>query len=279
MICGIDEAGRGPVIGPLVVAGVLIEKKDEPKLKQLGVKDSKELTPRVREELYSKIIKLVKKYHIIIVSPEEIDNAVDKDPSSNLNKLEGEKAVEIINKLKPGTAIIDCPSNNISNFKNFIKNKLKNNTKLILEHKADAKYPSVAAASILAKVTRDKEIEKIKKKIKIDFGSGYPSDPKTIEFVKEHYKTHENIFRKSWQTYKEVLNKKNQTTLGDFSTKDPIIKKLEKLKSLGYEQVPVKTSHEIKRLKGKCMVTYYKTGKVLIQGKEEQKKMVEDIIK
>ena len=65
LICGIDEAGRGPVIGPLVICGVLISEKDLPKLKALDPKDSKLLTPKKRSELEKKIKRVVKDYKII----------------------------------------------------------------------------------------------------------------------------------------------------------------------------------------------------------------------
>lgn len=214
-ICGVEEAGRGPVIGPLVMAGVLIKEKDEPKLKKLGVKDSKLLTPKQRTSLFSKIIKAVDKHKIIIVSPDEVDKAVNSD-SMNLNWLEAKKSVKIIEELKPDLAILDCPSNNIKSYKSYVVSRLKHKTQIQAEHKADLNYPVVSAASILAKVTRDKEIGKIKKKIGIDFGSGYPSDPKTVEFLKNNYDKFPEIFRHSWVSYKRAAEKKKQKRLGDF---------------------------------------------------------------
>ena len=217
LICGIDEAGRGPVIGPLVMAGVLIKEKDESKLSDIGVKDSKLLTKQQRNALYDKIIKIVKKYKIIITEPEEIDKAVKGENNLNLNWLEADKSAEIINDLNPEKAIIDCPSNNISKYKNYLFKKIKiKDLNLILEHKADINYPVVAAASIIAKVTRDNEIEKIKKKIKVDFGSGYPADPVTREFLEKNHHKYQKIFRKSWYSYSVLENKKKQKKLFDF---------------------------------------------------------------
>lgn len=217
LICGVDEAGRGPVIGPLVMCGVLIEDKDETKLKTLKVKDSKLLTAKQREFLYNKIIKIAKKYKIIIVDVNEVDNAVNGLDNLNLNKLEANKTADIINHLNPDKAIIDTPSNNIKKYENYLSKLIINATKLILEHKADYKYPVVSAASILAKVTRDNEIKKIKNKINHDFGSGYMSDPKTVKFLDAYFEKHKNIFRKSWIPYKERLNNKFQSKLEDFS--------------------------------------------------------------
>ena len=288
LICGIDEAGRGPVLGPLVMVGVLIKEEDEEKLKKIGVKDSKLLTKQQRDYLFKKIIKIAEKYQILIVQSEEVDQAVNGYEGLNLNWLEAEKSIEIINSLNPGKAIIDCPSNNISKYKNYLTTKIENKKiNLILEHKADFNYPVVAAASIIAKVTRDNEIEKIKSKIKTDFGSGYMSDSKTVDFLEKYYEKHEDLFRKSWAPYKKALNKKFQKKLEDFSqfiekTEDKnkeLTGKLKQLEDLGYKFIPVKTQHESVRLKGLCTITLYKNGKLLIQGKEENKKLIEKLLK
>jgi len=215
IVLGIDEAGRGPVIGPLVIAGVSIDEKDLDKLKKLGVKDSKLLSPRQRENLFDKIIAAAKNHKIIIIPPKEIDSAL-KSESLNLNWLEAIKSAEIIDFLKPEKAIVDCPSNNIPSYKNFLKKHLKDKTELIVEHKADFKYTVVSAASIIAKVTRDKEIKEIQKKIKEPIGSGYPSDPVTIIFLKKNYNNYPGIFRKEWASWKNINKKKKQKSLKDF---------------------------------------------------------------
>ncbi len=210
-ICGIDEAGRGPVIGPLVIAGVKIKSSDEKKLRSLGVKDSKILSPKQRDALFVQVTEHALSYKIIIIPPEEIDKAVSKNA---LNWLEADKSIEIITELKPDKVIVDCPSTNIPQYQGYIQKKVK--AKVIAEHKADANYPCVSAASILAKVTRDREIEKIKEEIGIDFGSGYPSDPKTQEFMKAYHDKYPFI-RKSWSSYKDIEEEKQQKNLNDFS--------------------------------------------------------------
>ena len=215
-ICGIDEAGRGPVVGPLVIVGVLLEEKAETTLKSLGVKDSKQLTSKNREALVEAIQKTVKKFKLIQINPKEIDAHVVAD-DSNLNNLEMVKTAEIINSLKPKKAYVDCPSNNIKAYSSALKSLLKHDVELVCSHKADDKYVSVGAASILAKVHRDEEIEKIKLKINEDFGSGYPSDPRTVEFLKKNYSKHSSIFRKSWASYKNVAEGKKQKGIGDYS--------------------------------------------------------------
>ncbi|RMF55787.1 ribonuclease HII [Candidatus Woesearchaeota archaeon] len=216
LICGIDEAGRGPMIGPLVICGVLINEKDGPKLRKIGVTDSKLLTPKQREQLFNKIINTVKKYKIIIVEPREIDDALSSD-DLNLNWLEALKTAQIINDLKPKKAILDAPSTNIKSYLEYIKKLLNVSVEIIAEHKADLNHPTVAAASILAKVTRDREIEKIQKKIGKRFGSGYPSDPETVRFAEKHHSDYPAIFRKTWASYKKIMEKKFQSTLDSFS--------------------------------------------------------------
>ena len=287
LICGIDEAGRGPVLGPLVMCGLLIIDKDEKQLVRLGVKDSKLLTKKKREFLFDKIKDISYKAEIIVINPDEIDHAVNNHDGLNLNKLEARKTADIINLLKPDKAIVDAPSNNIKSYKQYLFELIKNKKiELVLEHKADLNYPVVSAASILAKVTRDAEVGRIKKKIKIDFGSGYMTDPKTVKFLEKYYEKHPDLFRKSWFPYQNMLNKKFQSKLEDFSQfiekvekkNEKIMDKLKKLQDFGYKFVPASTEHEHVRMKGPCTITLYKNGKLLVQGKEENKKSVEKLL-
>jgi len=215
VICGVEEAGRGPVIGPLVMCGVMMDEDKVSELDSIGVKDSKLLTPEQRENLFEKIKKIVRNYEIIILSPQDVDDALNSK-NINLNWLEAKTSAEIINKLKPDKAILDCPSTNIKAYSDYVKNLLKIDVKIIAEHKADLNYVIVGAASILAKVTRDREIENIKSKIGVNFGSGYPSDPVTVKFLKENYNKYPKIFRKTWSSYKNVVEKKKQKSLGEF---------------------------------------------------------------
>lgn len=287
LICGIDEAGRGPIIGPLVLCGLLVKEEDEKNLVRLKVKDSKLLTKKTREFLFDKIKDISYKYEIIEVYPDEIDHAVNNNDGLNLNRLEAVKTADIINLLKPDKAIIDAPSNNIRSYKQYLLNLIKNKKmEIILEHKADINFPIVSAASILAKVTRDSKIEEIKKKIKVDFGSGYMADPKTIEFLEKYYEKYPDLFRKSWLPYQNILNKKFQKKLEDFSQfiekvenkNKGIIGKLKKLEDFGYKFIPTSTEHEHVRMKGPCTITLYKSGKLLVQGKEENKKTVKKLL-
>lgn len=209
---GIDESGRGPVVGPLIIAGVVIDVSDEHLLAQANVKDSKLLTQAQRLKARKVIEKIAKQIEIVKLSPDAIDSSLAA--GINLNQLEGLKAAEIINKCNADVIIMDCPSPNILAYSGFLGGMIKNPDKLILEHQADKNHIAVSAASVIAKVEREAEIEKIKKDIGIDFGSGYSSDPRTIEFLQKHHSAFP-IFRKSWQTWKDAASGR-QSNLFDF---------------------------------------------------------------
>ncbi|HIP66796.1 MAG TPA: ribonuclease HII [Candidatus Nanopusillus sp.] len=205
LIAGIDEAGRGPVIGPMVIVGIAVQNTKLKLLEELGVKDSKQLNFKERENIYNSILKISDKYLIKIISPQKIDEYVF---GNKLNILEFEIMADIINGLQPDIVYIDSPSRNTKMVTEYIFSKINNrNIKIVAENKADSKYPVVSASSIVAKVIRDREIQKIKKLTGIDFGSGYPSDPKTREAISKYYKELQNYIRKSWKTIRDAKQK------------------------------------------------------------------------
>ena len=208
-IAGVDEAGRGPIIGPLVIAGVLLDERNLYQLMDLGVKDSKRLSPRRREELAAEIKELALKYHVAMLSPAEIDRVVETGKKLHkLNRLEAQTMAEVITILKPDVAYVDASDVLADRFKQHIAENLTFNVRIISEHKADAKYPIVSAASIIAKVERDKAISELREKYG-NLGSGYPADQKTIDFLKRwinRYKTYPDFVRKSWKTAKRLKN-------------------------------------------------------------------------
>jgi ribonuclease HII len=217
-IVGIDEAGRGPIIGPMVMCGFAIEAGQEKELELLGVKDSKLLSPSARERIAA-VLEKKYQFHRVIISPIEIDGMVGNGKTKNLNWLEAEKDVEIITALKPDRVIIDCPSPNCKAYTSFVRERLADKSvELVGEHKADAKYLVVGAASIIAKVCRDAEIEKLKAHVGIDFGSGYMADPRTKAFVERYWDKHPEIFRHSWAPYKKLVEEiaGKQQKLGEF---------------------------------------------------------------
>jgi len=218
IIIGVDEAGRGPVLGPLVMAALSFKEEDIKKLEWMGVKDSKLLSKEVREELFDRIREVVHDFRIEVVEPDAIDLSLNED-GTNLNWLEADTSASMVADLVGEKAIFDCPSRNLDSYKDYLLDKLKTYSvekELVVEHKADFNYPVVAAASVIAKVVRDRNIERIKNEIKIDFGSGYMSDPKTQDFLTNYSDKYPHLFRKSWQSYKNVLLEKQQKKLGEF---------------------------------------------------------------
>ena len=192
------------MLGPLVIAGISLEKKKLRKLSTLGVKDSKKLSPKKREELFKDIIKIVDGYYITKISPKSIDANVRKHC---LNGLEAKHMAKVVLKLNPDTSYVDSCDVNPKRFGKEIST-LSANHKIKSYHHADSRFVVVSAASILAKVTRDKAIEKLRKDY--DLGSGYPSDSKTVGFVNKFYKKNQflpNFVRKSWKPVQKILEK------------------------------------------------------------------------
>ncbi|MEK6940056.1 MAG: ribonuclease HII [Nanoarchaeota archaeon] len=220
IIVGLDEAGRGPVLGPLVMAALAVKEENIKKLEWMGVKDSKQLSAEVREELFERIREVVEDFRIEMIEPDAIDLSVSGDKNSNLNWLEADTSARMISELDPDVIIVDCPSPNIPAYKKYFASRLskavREKAQLIVEHKADVNYIVASAASVVAKVIRDRNIEHLKSEIGVDFGSGYMSDPKTQEFLNKHYKTHSHLFRRSWQSYKNVEISAQQKKLGEF---------------------------------------------------------------
>jgi ribonuclease HII len=214
-ILGIDESGKGPVCGPMILCGYLVEKGNLADLKKLGVKDSKLLSAKKRQELFPKIKELSCSYKLIKIDACEIDLLRTE---SNLNLIEIEKMQHLINKFKPDRAIIDAPEANTKAFAKKISAGLDCKCEIIAENFADKNHIEVAAASVLAKVTRDREIEKLHK-IHGNFGSGYTSDPVTIGFLKNWLKMNKEFplfVRNSWITARAMKAEKEQTKIGKF---------------------------------------------------------------
>ncbi len=201
-ICGVDDAGRGSMIGPMVIAGISIEKKNIPKLRKLGVRDSKKLSPKKRELLYKQIVKLVDDYHVIRIPPRTIDKYVFKH---NLNHLEAKKMAEVISNLNPDLSYVDSCDVNAARFGREISD-LSNKSKVKSYHYADSRFVVVSAASIIAKVSRDRSIMRLNKTSNL--GSGYPSDKKSVNYVKKIVSSKKPLptsVRKSWKPVQKIL--------------------------------------------------------------------------
>ena len=197
-ILGIDEAGRGSVLGPMVIAGVIVPEKMEKVLERMGVKDSKKLAPH-RRTILSRKLKKMFDYEVVVITARQIDEM--RAEGINLNEIEKNAMESILLKMKPEKAIVDAVDVKAERFQQNLCNDTGVN--VIAEHKADDKYIEVSAASIIAKAERDDQIAKINK----DFiksggiGSGYPSDPKTKDFLAKYtYDEMPDFVRRSWAT-------------------------------------------------------------------------------
>jgi ribonuclease HII len=211
LIAGVDEAGRGCVIGPLVVAGVMVNAEALPILTELGVKDSKLLTPQKRELLYPAILQLTEKYQTIKILPSEIDKVVESERRLHkLNRLEAQTMAQIIEALKPDEVFVDAADTVEHRFANHIRECLTVKTRIVSRHKADRIYPVVSAASIIAKVERDREVAALRAEHG-DFGSGYLTDEKTMAFLRrllEKNDEYPSFVRKSWRPAKRAKSEK-----------------------------------------------------------------------
>jgi len=212
----------------MVVAGVKVE--DDILLRKIGVKDSKKLAPKRREKLAEKIKKIAD-YEIQIVPAEEIDVLREE---MTLNVLEAKLFATIIERLtlcsntrssafnsiaKDFVVYVDAADVNEENFKRYILNELGCELNIVSEHNADERYPVVSAASILAKTTRDEEIKKIEVEIGKQIGSGYPSDPVTINFLKEWMERCGELppyTRRSWKTARRIVQLYKTSRIEEF---------------------------------------------------------------
>ena len=213
MFCGVDEAGRGSVMGPLVVGAVYVE--DDSILKEIGVKDSKKLTPRSRERMYDRIVAESCDYSVVIASAEEID---DRRTRMSLNDVELDMFREAVSKVPVIRVYADCPDVNEMSFSSSLSVRL-NNITVIGRHKADDTYPVVSAASIVAKVTRDRMIDDISKEFGVDIGSGYPSDQVTMDFIKGWIRKNgvsPKHTRNSWEPVRKLLSVSANTKITDW---------------------------------------------------------------
>ena len=207
-----DEAGKGSVLGPMVVAAVGISSEDI--LADIRVRDSKVLSVKERERLYAL---LRKKCRVATVKLDALEIDIIRQDMT-LNEAIARAHAQVIAKLSPEFAFVDACDVNAFRYADMVKNHLKLPCEIVSEHHADEKFPVVSAASIIAKVTRDRAISTLAKKYG-RIGSGYPSDPVTIRFLNSYIDEHRvppPIARKSWKTVTAILARRSQTSLADF---------------------------------------------------------------
>ncbi|MDP6458109.1 MAG: ribonuclease HII [Candidatus Bathyarchaeota archaeon] len=206
VVAGVDEAGRGPAIGPLVVAAVSFQGPAVDSLFSMGVRDSKALSARRRESLEAEIKEVSEGHSYFVLQPWVIDKVVNRGLKlRKLNYLEAIAMAKAIRDLHPDEVYVDTADVLPDRFREDILKVLGWRPHIVCEKKADVNYPVVSAASILAKVRRDLLISDLRE-IHGDFGSGYPSDPKTVAFIEAWFKENDQpppYMRGSWKTIKK----------------------------------------------------------------------------
>jgi ribonuclease HII len=218
LVCGVDEAGRGPVIGPLVLGCVVVDSEGAEKLRRLNVRDSKKLTPERREHLEPLIKAIALEWRLEYVSAADIDRL---RKTKSLNLIEAERTAVMLMSLESNVSkiIVDAADSVQENYGIRIVESLRSIDpeyavpEIVSEHKADDRYVEVSAASVLAKVARDRAVEELKTGLG-DFGSGYPSDPATQAFIRTLREKGEYppCVRRSWST----IERGKQSSLSDF---------------------------------------------------------------
>jgi ribonuclease HII len=212
LVGGVDEAGRGSIIGPLVVAGISVRETKIALLSEMGVRDSKALTAKARARLFGEIMKVADSVCIRKVNPVEVDDSVSL---RGLNRLEAKVMASVINNIGADEVYVDCCDVNPERYRDYIGQHLSCSPKVHSMHHADATNVVVSAASIVAKITRDHEVEEIRKKYRA-VGSGYPSDDRTMRFIRRWVKKNGSapeFARKSWKPLRLLLEQTTQCKL------------------------------------------------------------------
>jgi ribonuclease HII len=214
IVCGVDEAGRGPVLGPLVICGVSVD--DEQALVKLGVKDSKQLSPKRREELAGEIRRLAKRVEIVVLEADEIDRM---RRHRTMNQIEARLFAEVINRMSAPKAIVDAADASERKFARMVQKGLAQDTEIHSKHKADQLFPVVSAASIIAKVERDSRVRAIEEEIGEPIGSGYQTDETTMCFLENYIKKNGRCpphTRTSWEPAQKLMTLKHLRRLESF---------------------------------------------------------------
>lgn len=214
---GLDEAGRGPVLGPMIMGGIVIPEKKEKIVERMGVKDSKKVTPKRRAVLSRKLTKMFE-YELVEISAKDID--LMRAKGINLNQIEKLAMKQIIRKLDSDKIIIDALDVKEGRLQEEMQEYAGPDREVLAEHKADENYLAVGAASIIAKHRRDQIIDELNRnyikttKDRNGIGSGYPSDPKTKAFLKQYtYDEMPEFVRRSWGTVQKIKEEEENNKL------------------------------------------------------------------
>jgi len=219
---GVDEAGKGPVLGPMVAAAVRAEEGDLPG----EVGDSKQLTAATRESIAAELRDAPGvEVGVGVVTTDEID-----DPETDMNSLTVTAQVRALGDVAADGdhALVDAGDVSESRFARRVQEGVADAgtdtaggvaIDVTAEHGADESNRLVGAASVVAKVERDSRIAALDEEYDGDIGSGYPSDQTTREFLADYVDRHGELpacARASWATCEDVLAAAEQADLGAF---------------------------------------------------------------
>ncbi|XP_013173229.1 PREDICTED: ribonuclease H2 subunit A [Papilio xuthus] len=224
---GVDEAGRGPVLGPMVYGVAYCPLSQKKILESLGCADSKALTEDKRDEIFTKMLTEQESIDNVgwkaeVISPKYISNSMYRRAKHSLNEVSMNSAISLIQMvLDGGVNLAEIYVDTVGPPEKY-QAKLSEifpNIKITVAKKADSIYPIVSAASIVAKVTRDHALKvwNFKEGLDMDhsqFGSGYPGDPLTKKFIREqidHVFGYPLLVRFSWSTAELMLQEKAAT--------------------------------------------------------------------
>ncbi len=211
-ILGIDEAGRGPVIGSMFIGGFLVDESSLEDLNKLGLKDSKKLSDQTRDRLRADI----NAHGEALLREVEAPSLDDRMEDATINDVELEEFAALISEAQPHKVVIDLPEHDADAYEEKLLNHLDFEPEIVAEHGADATYPVVSAASVVAKSARERHVEELHEKYGIDFDSGYPHDEATIEFLKGYVRSAGDLpdeARRQWSTSQRILRKARQQDL------------------------------------------------------------------
>jgi ribonuclease HII len=203
-VVGIDEAGRGAWLGPLVVGAVAVPRSSVAAVAATGARDSKTLSPLRREEILARLEGCTA-VRSVEARPREIDRHV---VDGRLNELEARLFGELARPFAPAEARVDACDANARRFAGSVARHAGPGVRVIARHHLDALDPLVGAASVVAKVRRDRAIRALAEELGEDVGSGYPSDPVTVRFVRRTVAPGGPIpewLRGSWSTTPRVI--------------------------------------------------------------------------
>ncbi len=218
-VIGVDEAGRGPVMGPLVVAALAVPADGgEDQLREMGVRDSKKLLPAKRETLAAA---LSDRPHQVIEVPASDVDALRSTASLNVveARIFASATLGVIAQLGEGARVavyLDAADTSEATFERYFSGAIADApgkgavVSVVSRHEADDIFPVVSGASVLAKSRREEAVARIREELGEDFGSGYPADARTIAFL-EKWITDKGVLpphtRRSWRTAQRLLDR------------------------------------------------------------------------